>query len=42
VQKQAIPIIMQGKDLICQARSGMGKTAVFVIGILNQVPMRDG
>ena len=28
---------MQGKDLLCQARSGMGKTAVFTIGVLNQL-----
>lgn len=33
---------MEGKDLICQARSGMGKTAVFVIGVLNQLNIKDG
>lgn len=32
---------MEGKDLICQARSGMGKTAVFVIGVLNQLSFKN-
>lgn len=33
---------MQGRDLLCQARSGMGKTAVFTIGVLNQLSMVNG
>lgn len=33
---------MQGKDLLCQARSGMGKTAVFIIGVLSQLSIVDG
>jgi ATP-dependent RNA helicase UAP56/SUB2 len=37
VQNSAIPHVLQGQDLLCQAKSGMGKTAVFVIGILNQM-----
>ena len=37
VQVRAIPKIVQGKNVICQAKSGVGKTAVFVIGILNQM-----
>jgi ATP-dependent RNA helicase UAP56/SUB2 len=28
---------LQGQDILCQAKSGMGKTAVFVISILNQI-----
>ena len=28
---------LQGHDILCQAKSGMGKTAVFVISILNQI-----
>lgn len=35
VQSQAIPRVLQGANVICQAKAGMGKTAVFVIGILN-------
>ena len=36
VQVNAIPHILQGHDILCQAKSGMGKTAVFVISVLNQ------
>lgn len=34
VQKQAIPYILQGEDLIAQARTGTGKTAAFAIPLL--------
>lgn len=34
IQAQAIPLIMAGKDLIGQAQTGTGKTAAFVIPIL--------
>lgn len=37
VQQEAIPIAIYGKDLICQAKSGMGKTAVFVLSVLHQL-----
>ena len=43
VQVNAIPHALQGQDILCQAKSGMGKTAVFVISILNQmVPGKNG
>lgn len=32
---------LQGQDILCQAKSGMGKTAVFVISILNQITPND-
>jgi ATP-dependent RNA helicase UAP56/SUB2 len=31
-----------GTDLICQAKSGMGKTAVFVIATLQQIEPKEG
>ena len=34
VQHAAIPQAILGTDLLCQAKSGMGKTAVFVIACL--------
>lgn len=37
IQKTAIPIITQGKDLRAQAQSGTGKTGAFVIGTLQCV-----
>ena len=37
VQLEAIPYAVDGHDVLCQAKSGMGKTAVFVISVLNQV-----
>jgi len=36
VQQQVIPQAILGNDIICQAKSGMGKTAVFVISIIQQ------
>merc|ERR1719394_2224777 len=41
VQQNAIPFAMVGNDMIVQAKSGMGKTAVFVIATLQQIEV-DG
>ena len=38
VQQECIPQAMIGVDILCQAKSGMGKTAVFVLTILHQLP----
>lgn len=37
IQAQAIPAILEGKDLIGQAQTGTGKTAAFGLGIMNQI-----
>ena len=37
IQEQAIPIALDGFDLIAQAQTGTGKTAAFSIPILNQL-----
>ena len=37
VQYECIPKAILSTDLICQAKSGMGKTAVFVLAILQQL-----
>ena len=42
VQNRAIPNALTGMDILCQARSGMGKTAVFVLSTLNQLEPKDG
>lgn len=41
IQSQAIPQAILGRDGICQARSGMGKTAVYVLSILQQFDAED-
>uniref|UniRef100_A0A0E0JJZ1 RNA helicase n=1 Tax=Oryza punctata TaxID=4537 RepID=A0A0E0JJZ1_ORYPU len=37
VQHECIPQAILGMDVICQAKSGMGKTAVFVLSSLQQI-----
>ncbi|CDI76754.1 ATP-dependent RNA helicase, putative [Eimeria praecox] len=37
VQHETIPHAITGVDILCQAKSGMGKTAVFVLSILQQL-----
>jgi len=37
VQHECIPQAILGTDVICQAKSGMGKTAVFVLAVLQQM-----
>jgi ATP-dependent RNA helicase UAP56/SUB2 len=37
VQHECIPQAVMGMDVICQAKSGMGKTAVFVLTTLHQL-----
>ncbi|BDA49645.1 DEAD-box ATP-dependent RNA helicase 56 [Coccomyxa sp. Obi] len=37
VQHECIPQAILGMDVICQAKSGMGKTAVFVLSVLQQL-----
>ena len=41
VQAQCLPAILQGDDLIAQAETGTGKTAVFGIGLLTRLNAHD-
>lgn len=42
VQHECIPQAILGMDIVCQAKSGMGKTAVFVLATLQQIESVDG
>ncbi|KAF9991369.1 Suppressor of the cold-sensitive snRNP biogenesis mutant brr1-1, partial [Entomortierella chlamydospora] len=42
VQQECIPQSILGMDILCQAKSGMGKTAVFVLATLQQVEAVPG
>ena len=37
IQEKAIPIILAGKDLIGIAQTGTGKTAAFILPVLNEI-----
>lgn len=38
VQLQAIPLVLEGRDLIAAASTGTGKTAAFLLPILSTLP----
>lgn len=42
VQHECIPHAILGLDVLCQAKSGMGKTAVFVLSVLQQLEPKAG
>mmetsp|Transcript_7328 Transcript_7328/g.10920 ORF Transcript_7328/g.10920 Transcript_7328/m.10920 type:complete len:430 (-) Transcript_7328:131-1420(-) len=42
VQHECIPQAVLGMDIICQAKSGMGKTAVFVLATLHLIEVTPG
>jgi ATP-independent RNA helicase DbpA len=37
IQAQSLPVVLKGKDLLAQAKTGSGKTAAFAIGILHRL-----
>ncbi|MFK5914964.1 MAG: ATP-dependent RNA helicase DbpA [Woeseiaceae bacterium] len=41
IQAQALPIIIEGKDLLAQAKTGSGKTAAFAIGLLHHLDVKQ-
>ena len=41
IQEQAIPVLLEGKDVIGQAQTGTGKTAAFGIPLLQQIDPED-
>ncbi|MBL1141563.1 MAG: ATP-dependent RNA helicase DbpA [Proteobacteria bacterium] len=41
IQAQSLPAILEGKDILAQAKTGSGKTAAFAIGLLNKIETRQ-
>ena len=42
IQLQAIPLVMQGRDIVAQAQTGTGKTAAFGLPTLNKIDPNGG
>jgi ATP-dependent RNA helicase DeaD len=42
IQREAIPLLVQGRDLLGQAATGTGKTAAFALPILQLLDRREG
>lgn len=40
IQSQSLPIILSGKDVIAQAKTGSGKTAAFGLGLLHRLDVK--
>ena len=40
IQQQALPIVLQGKDVIGQGKTGSGKTATFSLGLLSNLKVK--
>ena len=41
IQMQALPQLLKNRDILAQARTGSGKTAVFAIGLLNKLNIQS-
>eukprot|EP00754_Rhynchopus_humris_P015854 Rhum_TRINITY_DN1447_c0_g1::Rhum_TRINITY_DN1447_c0_g1_i1::g.4232::m.4232/K14808/DDX54, DBP10; ATP-dependent RNA helicase DDX54/DBP10 len=37
IQRKAVPVLMEGNDVVAMARTGSGKTAAYLIPLLNQL-----
>lgn len=42
IQEQTIPLILEGQNIIGEAETGTGKTAAFVLPVLNNINFRSG
>ncbi|NRF29205.1 ATP-dependent RNA helicase DbpA [Vibrio coralliilyticus] len=40
IQQQALPIVLEGKDVIGQGKTGSGKTAAFTLGLLSNLNVK--
>ena len=42
IQQKSIPVLLQGRDLIGQSKTGSGKTAAYLLPILNRIMQSNG
>ena len=42
IQAAVLPAVLDGRDVVAQARTGSGKTAAFGLGLVERVDVRDG
>jgi len=40
IQAQSLPLILEGKDVVAQGKTGSGKTAAFGLGLLNNINVK--
>ena len=41
VQRKALPIVLAGMDIVCMARTGSGKTCVFLLPLMQKLKVHD-
>jgi ATP-dependent RNA helicase DDX54/DBP10 len=41
VQRKALPVALAGMDLVCMARTGSGKTCVFLLPMMQKLKCHD-
>jgi len=41
IQERTLPLILEGRDIIAQAKTGSGKTAAFGLGIIHKLNVKD-